>query len=58
MGAWTFVQPRLEAMLANLPIKGKRPAYAGRPESAATATGSYKRHNAEQAKLLDDALKI
>jgi energy-coupling factor transporter ATP-binding protein EcfA2 len=58
MGGWTFVQPRLEAMLANLPIKGKRPAYAGRPESAATATGSYKRHNAEQAKLLDDALKI
>ncbi len=57
MGAWTFVQPRLEAMLANLPIKGKRPTYAGRPESAATATGSYKRHNAEQAKLLDDALK-
>jgi 2-oxoglutarate dehydrogenase E1 component len=58
MGAWTFVQPRLEAMLANLPIAGKRPRYAGRAESAATATGSYKRHNAEQAKLLDEALKI
>jgi len=49
-GAWTFVAPLIEGAL------GKRPAYAGRAAAAATATGLMKRHNAEQAKLIAEAL--
>ena len=35
---------------------GARPRYAGRPEAAAPATGLLRRHNQEQAKLVDEAL--
>jgi len=49
-GAWTFVEPLIEAAL------GKRPDYAGRAAAAATATGLMRRHNAEQAKLVAEAL--
>jgi 2-oxoglutarate dehydrogenase E1 component len=49
-GAWTFIAPLIEATL------GKRPQYAGRAAAAATATGLLKRHNAEQAKLVAEAL--
>jgi 2-oxoglutarate dehydrogenase E1 component len=49
-GAWTFIAPLIEAAL------GKRPQYAGRAPAAATATGLLKRHNAEQAKLVAEAL--
>jgi len=56
MGAWHFVDRRIETVATALDIKGKRPSYAGRPEMAATATGLLKRHNAEQARLVDQAL--
>jgi 2-oxoglutarate dehydrogenase E1 component len=56
MGAWNFVDRRIETLAARLDIKGKRPLYAGRPEMAATATGLLKRHNAEQARLVEQAL--
>ncbi len=56
LGYWQFVEPRLEETLATAKLKVDRPRYVGRPEYAATATGSYKRHNAEQAKLVDQAL--
>ena len=56
LGYWQFIEPRIEETLATAKLKVERPRYAGRPESAATATGSYKRHNAEQAKLIDEAL--
>jgi 2-oxoglutarate dehydrogenase E1 component len=49
-GAWSFVAPFIETAL------GKRPQYAGRAAAAATATGLMKRHNAEQAKLIAEAL--
>ena len=49
-GAWTFVEPLIEAAL------GQRPEYAGRAAAAATATGLMRRHNAEQAKLIAEAL--
>jgi 2-oxoglutarate dehydrogenase E1 component len=58
MGAWNFVDRRIEAATAKLDIRGKRPTYAGRPEMAATATGLLKRHNAEQARLVDHALTV
>ncbi len=49
-GAWTFIAPLIEAAL------GRRPYYAGRAAAAATATGLMRRHNAEQAKLIAEAL--
>jgi 2-oxoglutarate dehydrogenase E1 component len=58
MGAWTFLDRRLEHVLVELNGKAKRPRYVGRPEAAATATGLLKRHVAEQAKLVDEALSI
>jgi 2-oxoglutarate dehydrogenase E1 component len=56
MGSWTFVDRRIEAVLAEIGAKQKRPVYVGRPAAAATATGLLKRHNLEQAKLVDEAL--
>jgi len=56
-GYWQFIEPRIEEVLASAKLQPKRPRYVGRPESAATATGSYKRHNAEQAKLVGAALE-
>ena len=56
-GYWTFVEPRIEEVLAGAKLAVKRPRYVGRPDSASPATGSYKRHNAEQAKLVAAALE-
>jgi len=56
MGAWSFADRRIEKVLASLDIKAKRARYVGRPEAAATATGLLKRHNAEQARLIAEAL--
>ncbi|MDM7945702.1 MAG: 2-oxoglutarate dehydrogenase E1 component [Oceanibaculum nanhaiense] len=56
MGSWTFVDRRIEAVLTEIGAKHKRPVYVGRPAAAATATGLLKRHNLEQAKLVDEAL--
>ena len=52
MGAWTFVRPRLRAMLG----EGQELRYAGRPESASPAVGSARVHKAGQAQLLNEAL--
>ncbi len=52
MGGWTFVQERLEKLV---PIC-ERPIYVGRVASASPATGSYAIHQAEQAKLVNEAL--
>jgi 2-oxoglutarate dehydrogenase E1 component len=56
MGAWTFVDRRIEKLLASIGHKAGRPSYAGRHEMAATATGLLRRHNQEQAALVDQAL--
>ncbi len=56
MGAWQFVEHRIEDVLGGLDVAAKRPRYAGRSESASTATGSYRRHETEQAKLVGEAL--
>jgi 2-oxoglutarate dehydrogenase complex dehydrogenase (E1) component-like enzyme len=54
MGGWTFVEQRLEKLLPSC----ERPVYAGRSPSASPATGSYAIHQAEQAKLLAEALGL
>ena len=55
-GAWHFIDRRLENALVEIKHKASRPVYVGRPEAAAPATGSLKRHTAEQNKLIDEAL--
>jgi 2-oxoglutarate dehydrogenase E1 component len=56
MGAWSFIDRRLEASLADAGRAGARPRYVGRREAASPATGFYKVHNAEQEALVAEAL--
>jgi 2-oxoglutarate dehydrogenase E1 component len=56
MGAWTFVEPRIEHVLAEVDARTKRLRYAGRVEAASPATGSLKRHQSQQHALIEDAL--
>ena len=56
MGAWGFVDRRIEKVLSRLDGTAKRPSYAGRPEAASPATGFARTHAAEQAALVADAL--
>ena len=58
MGAWHFVDRRIERALAGLNVKATRPVYIGRPEAASPATGSARTHVKEQADLVDRALTI
>ncbi len=58
MGAWTFIDRRVEGVLEKVGGKAKRPIYVGRPAAASPATGSLKRHTAEQTKLVDEALTV
>jgi 2-oxoglutarate dehydrogenase E1 component len=55
-GSWSFIADWIEQSLINVKCKVTRPVYAGRSAAAATATGSAKRHAAEQTKLIQDAL--
>lgn len=58
MGAWTFIDRRLEDVLKEIDIKAKRPIYVGRPESASTATGLLSRHMFEQNLIISQALDL
>jgi 2-oxoglutarate dehydrogenase E1 component len=55
-GSWSFVDPFIEECLAEAKTTPTRARYAGRKAAAATATGLAKRHQAEQAALVADAL--
>jgi 2-oxoglutarate dehydrogenase E1 component len=56
MGGWTFVEPYMEWVLGQAGLKVKRVAYAGRPASAATATGLMSKHLAQLQAFMDEAL--
>jgi 2-oxoglutarate dehydrogenase E1 component len=56
MGAWYFIEPYLEWVLNQVGADHRRPRYAGRPASAATATGLMSRHLAQLKAFLDEAL--
>jgi 2-oxoglutarate dehydrogenase E1 component len=58
MGGWSFVEPFIEETLDDAKCKVKRPRYAGRASAASPATGLAKRHAAEQAALVADALGL
>ena len=55
-GSWFFIQPYLEWVLENVGGASKRPRYAGRPASAATATGLMSKHLAQLKAFLEEAL--
>jgi 2-oxoglutarate dehydrogenase E1 component len=57
MGGWSFADPLIEDMLGAIGHKCKRARYIGRASAAAPATGLLKNHKAEQAQLVDEALK-
>ncbi len=50
MGAWTYMSDRMQRFF------GLGLSYAGRPESAATATGYHEIHAREQTRLIEEAL--
>ncbi|NDV61160.1 2-oxoglutarate dehydrogenase E1 component [Puniceicoccales bacterium CK1056] len=52
MGAWRFIEPRIEE------ATGIRPQYAGRDSAASTAVGSLVLHKMEQANLVEKAFNL
>jgi 2-oxoglutarate dehydrogenase E1 component len=58
LGAWFFVAPEIVAVMEKLGRAQRRLIYAGRPAAAAPATGLLRRHNREQAALVDAALTL
>ena len=54
MGSWSFVEPYLRWVLQHAGTKTKEPIYAGRPASAATATGLMSKHLAQLAAFLEE----
>jgi 2-oxoglutarate dehydrogenase E1 component len=56
MGAWSFIEPNLAWVLERIESRHRRPMYAGRPSSAATATGLMSKHLNEQKTLVTAAL--
>jgi len=53
MGPWHFIHDQIEPLLVD---SRRELRYVGRPESASPATGSGKRHQQEQAEIVNDAL--
>jgi 2-oxoglutarate dehydrogenase E1 component len=58
MGAWTFMDRRIEKVLKGLDIKAKRPDYVGREDAASPATGLARIHAQQQAALVRSALGL
>jgi 2-oxoglutarate dehydrogenase E1 component len=54
MGAWSFVRERLE----DVEQLAGRLRYVGRPRSPSPATGSHRRHLAEQEAIIREALAV
>jgi 2-oxoglutarate dehydrogenase E1 component len=58
MGAWNFVDRRIEKVLSRLDSKVRRPVYIGRDAAASPATGLARTHMAQQARLVATVLGI
>ena len=56
MGAWSFIDPYLEWVLAHIDAKYQRVRYTGRSAAASPATGLMSKHLAQLAAFLEDAL--
>ena len=56
MGAWSFIDPYLEWVLAHIDAKYQKVRYTGRPAAASPATGLMSKHLAQLKAFLQDAL--
>ena len=56
MGAWTFAEPRVLAVLDMVKAENRSLRYAGRAAAAATATGLMSKHLEQRAQFLEAAL--
>lgn len=57
MGAWSYIAPHLEEVLARMNARHSRVRYTGRPASASPATGLMAQHLEQLSKFLKDALE-
>lgn len=57
-GYWHFMDRRIEDVLVEIRHKAARPKFVGRIDAAAPATGLLARHQAEQTKLIGEALTV
>lgn len=58
MGSWTFIREPLEEHLVKMGHGETTVRYAGRTAAAAPATGLAKKHLAQQAALVDEAITV
>ena len=58
MGAWSHMVSPLEAVLERLGGVTKRPSYVGPPAAASPAPGNLASYQAQQRKLVDEALTL
>ena len=58
MGAWTYLDRRIEKVLKAMDIAAKRPVYVGREDAASPATGLAKVHQHQQETLVREALGL
>ena len=58
MGAWSFVDRKIERTLGTIGHRCARPDYVGRDAAASPATGLAKVHAAQQADLVARALAL
>lgn len=58
MGAWDFIEPRIERVLTINKLKASRPNYVGRRNAASPANGYQRVHSKEQEDLIKEALSI
>ena len=56
MGAWRFVEERIEETLVSISHKALRPKYIGRREAASPSAGYQKIHNIEQEKIIEQVM--
>ncbi len=57
MGAWRFLDRKLEGVLSSIDCKAKRPVYVGRKAAASPAAGYKKIHDKEQEEILKQIFK-
>jgi 2-oxoglutarate dehydrogenase E1 component len=58
MGAWRFMDRRIEGVLSELGLAAKRPRYVGREEASSPATGHAAAHQQQQRELVKEALGL
>ena len=58
MGSWTYLIEPMDRLLGDLGLGDKRVKYVGREAAASPATGSAKRHLAEQQAIVNASLSV